>query len=208
MKRLIFIVILVLTVSTLLAKTIWQDRNFYGSNAGLRVGDIVMISVKDTSNLNFSLAFNNDNSYSVSSNPDQTVTKFLPKISSDRNSTTAAKNGFQSKGSVDFKIAATITRRAGRNYVINGTRNYIFQGLRNRIRVTGIVNPGLIQGNLINSSSIANFTLEISGTRQGVINLNRPALKKDETANVTLTEKEKQKIIIDYLQKMLREILQ
>ena len=208
MKHFGLLIIICLMVSGLFARSIWQDRNLYNPNANLRIGDIIVVSVEDTSNLNFSVSFDNDNSFTISSNPDKSLTGFLPKISSDRTTTTGNKNQFQSRGSASLEIAATITRRAGRNYVITGVRSYIFQGLRNQIQVTGIVSPALIHGNKIKSNRIANFTMQISGTRQGIINLKRDPLKKDEKANVKLTETEKQRIIIEYLQKMLRELLQ
>jgi hypothetical protein len=47
--------------------------------------------------------------------------------------------------------------------------------------------------------------MEIRGLKQG-INLQRPPLQKDEKASTSLTEQEKQQIIIDYLKKMLGEL--
>ena len=71
--------------------------------------------------------------------------------------------------------------------------------------VTGMVDPALLKGRIIDSRNVANFSLTITGVKQGVA-VTRPALKKDEQASANLTEEEKQKIIIDYLERMLGEL--
>jgi len=88
---------------------------------------------------------------------------------------------------------------------VAGSRTYTFNGVTNIITVTGLVDPALMKGRVIDSNSVADFTLEVRGLKQG-INIQRLPLKKDEKADTALTEQEKQLIIIDYLKKMLGEL--
>ncbi len=208
MKKLVFISILfILCISIVHTKTIWQNRNIYSSTGNIRVGDIIIVRVADVADLSFEVRLNNDNSYSITSNPDSTVTKFLPKISSDRKLKNNRRSQFSSKRKIQFNIASRIVRRVGRAYQIQGFRNYTFDGSLNRVTVTGLIDPSLIKGRMIESGNVADFSLTITGQRLGV-NIQRQPLKKDEKAEVKLTEQEKQRIIIDYLQKMLRELTQ
>lgn len=71
--------------------------------------------------------------------------------------------------------------------------------------VTGIIDPVLVKGRQVDSKNVANFRIEIRSTKEG-IQIRRPALKEEEKAEVKLTETEKQRIIIQYLEKMLNQL--
>jgi flagellar basal body L-ring protein FlgH len=211
MKLFIAFALLILTVSVPLnidSKTLWKDRNIYASGTNLNVGDIVVVNVNDISTLKFNITFNNDNSFNVISNPDTTITGFLPKISSNKKITASDKADFSGKGGLNITIASRIINKLNDGKLtINGTREYSFNGKINRFTLSGIVDPELIKGRSVMSKNIADFRLEIRGLMEkGAVNLIRPELKKDETSSTNLTEDEKQKIIWDYINKMLREI--
>lgn len=206
MKRafLVYIIITVLGFA-LNAKSIWRDKNLYSSEGDIAVGNVIVVSVNDISDMKFNYSVNDKSNSNVSSNPDMTITGFLPKVSANRKITNEDSTQFAGKGKMSLSVATRVLNKVGAMYGIAGSRTYTFNGVTNIITITGLVDPSLVKGRTIDSNNVADFTLEIRGVKQG-INLQRPPLKKDETANANLTEEEKQKIIIDYLKKMLGEL--
>ncbi len=190
------------------SKTIWKDINIYASGAGLRVGDILVVSIEDVSKLKFSMSLKDENSYNIVSNPDANITAFLPKISSDKKIKSAGKSTFAESGDLNVSIASRITQiQNDGKFRIGGTREYVFNGIVNRFRISGIIDPGLIKGRTVRSKDIAEFRLDIRGLKEkGAIGIERPKLGEEESASTTLTEEEKQAIILDYLNKMIREL--
>jgi flagellar basal body L-ring protein FlgH len=193
---------------TITSKTIWNDRNLYTSGTNLKVGDVIVVNINDISQLKFNITFNNDNSYNIISNPDTTITGFLPKISANKKLSSSDKADFSGKGGLNISIASRVVNRLGDGKLtIAGVREYSFNGKINRFVVSGVVDPELVKGRSVLSKNVADFKLEIRGLlERGAINIERPKLNEGEASSTNLNEDEKQKIIIDYLNKMLREI--
>lgn len=204
-KALITYLILVAFGCVLNAKTIWKDRNPYSSRDDLDVGSVVVVNINDVSDMRFTLSMSNKSASQISVNPDMTITGFLPKVASDRKVNHDDSTQFAGKGKFTFSIAARVTGRAGNMLNVAGSRTYSVNGVATVVNVAGLVDPALLKGRSIDSRNVANFSLTIAGVKQGVA-IKRPALKKDEQASTNLTEEEKQKIIIDYLEKMLGEL--
>ena len=205
MKRLAFILALMALPVWPGAKTIWKDGNPYGSSSDIPVGAVIVVSVSDISDMRFTFSTGNKIASNITSNPDMTITGFLPKVSANRKITNDDSTQFAGKQKLSFSIAVRVLNRAGNMLNVAGSKTYTFSGVTNIVTVTGLVDPALMKGRAIDSNNVADFTLEIRGVKQG-INLQRPPLKKDETANANLTEEEKQRIIIEYLKKMLGEL--
>ncbi len=190
------------------SKTIWKDINIYSSGAGLRVGDILIVDVMDISKLKFNMTLKDENSFNIASNPDANITAFLPKVSSDRKIKSGEKSSFSGNGNLSVSIASRITQRLGDGkFRIDGTREYIFNGILNRFKLSGIIDPAFVKGRTVRSKDIADFRLDIRGLKEkGAIGIERPKLGEDESASTSLTEEEKQVIILDYLNKMMKEL--
>ncbi len=206
----IAVVMVFLSASVIYGASIWQDRNIYASGENLAVGDVLQVEVEDISRMRFNLKLAQDESYSVSSNPDGKLTPFLPPVSSNRNSQARNSTSVTGRGNMTIQMAARVAEELpDGKYRIQGTRTYSFSGIANVFTVTGIVDPVLLKGRKITSKDIANMRLDIRGVKEGAgINVQRPPLEEDEAASATLTEEEKQAIIVDYLQRMLGEITQ
>jgi flagellar basal body L-ring protein FlgH len=200
--------LLVFIPETISSKTLWKDRNIYASGTNLNVGDVIVVNINDISQLKFNITFTNDNSYNIISNPDTTITGFLPKISSNKKLSSSDKADFSGKGGLNISIASRVVNRFGDGKLtIAGVREYSFNGKINRFAVSGIVDPELIKGRSVSSKNVADFKLEIRGLlEKGQINIERAKLKEGEASSTNITEEEKQNIIADYLNKMLREI--
>jgi flagellar basal body L-ring protein FlgH len=188
------------------AVTIWQDKDVYSTNKNLQIGDIIIINVKDFSKLKFDIALNNNTSTDITSNPDMTITGFLPKISSNKNIKNNESTNFNGNSKIDFAIAARVTEKQANGFsVVNGLRVYTFNGVTNTILITGIVDPKLLNAGEIDSEQIADFRIQITGRKEG-LTIRKAPLAEGEKAGTELTEPEKQQIVIDYLEKIIREL--
>jgi hypothetical protein len=187
------------------AKTIWKDRNPYATDQDLKAGTVIVVNVNDISEMRFNLTMSDKSNSAVSSNPDMSITGFLPKVAGDRRIVNDDGTQFAMKGKISLSIATRVLRRAGTMVSVAGSRTYTFNGVTDIVTVTGLVDPAMMKGRSVDAGNVADFTMEIRGLKQG-INIQRPALKKGESANASLTEDEKQRIIIDYLKKMLGEL--
>ena len=189
------------------AKSIWQDKNPYTSEGDIKVGSVIVITINDISDMRFTYSTSTKSNSNISSNPDASITGFLPKVSANKRIGSDDSTQFTGRGKINFSIATRVVNRApdGILLTVAGSRTYTFAGAASTIAVTGLVDPSLIKGRTIDSNSVVDFTMEIRGLKQG-INLQRPPLQKDEKASTSLTEQEKQQIIIDYLKKMLGEL--
>jgi flagellar basal body L-ring protein FlgH len=190
------------------SKTLWRDRNPYSPESTLAMGDILVVQIEDISQIRFQIALTSSNSFNITSNPDANLTGFLPKVSGNKKVDNNDNTNISGRGNMKISVAARVTKKlADGKYEINGIREYSINGVTNRFLVSGVIDPALLRGRSVFSRDIANFRLEIRGVKEGVaLDLKRPALKAGEAAKGALTEEEKQKIILDYMQKMIREL--
>jgi len=193
----------VLGTPRLFSSSLWQDRNIYSAGEALKVGDILLVHVNDVSQMKFNLTVNSDSSFTFTSNPDGGITQFLPKASGNKSSVNKGKTAVSGAGKIYFSIPASVTKKLPNNlYEIAGTKEYALHGVVNRFQVAGIVDPALLRGRGVDSMDVAAFRFSLQGFKEGAgMEIKRGALKEKETAGVTLTEDEKQKIIVDYLNK-------
>ncbi len=202
------VVIMVFMISPAAPKSIWIDKNIYSSGESLQVGDIVSVNIDDISQMRFSMTLNDSTAFNISSNPDKTVTGFLPKISADKKSNNSDKTSVSGQGSLRIVIGSRITRKLpDGKFEIGGAREFSFNGAVSLFTVAGIIDPSSVKGRSVYSRDIANFRLAIRGTKEAAVGaITRPPLKPNEAAGVTLTEEEKQRIIVDYLTRILQEL--
>jgi len=186
--------------------TIWQDRDIYSTDRNLQVGDIILVNVRDLSKLKFEVALKNNSSSDILSNPDVTITGFLPKIAANKNVKNNESTNYHGNSKLEFSIAARITARQPNGLsTINGSRAYSFNGVTNAIQITGIIDPKQLSAGTINSELVADFRIQITERKDG-LTITKPPLAEGEAANANLTEAEKQRILIDYLERMIREL--
>ena len=186
--------------------TIWQDRDIYSTDRNLQVGDIILVNVRDLSKLKFQISLNNNSSSDILSNPDVTITGFLPKISSNKNIKNNESTNYNGNSKLEFSIAARITGRQQNGMsTINGSRTYSFNGVTNSVQVTGVIDPKQLSAGTINSEQVADFRIQITERKDG-LTITKPPIAEGATASAELTEPEKQQILVDYLEKMIREL--
>lgn len=209
MKRILsFVIISFFVAATVEGASLWRDRNMYTAGQDIKVGDVIVVRVDDITRMRFNMTVNSKTGANVTSNPDVNITGFLPKIAADKRTTTNDTTELTSKGDLAIDIAAQLTARGNDGkFTIQGIKEYSFNGVVNRFTVGGTLDPALLNGRMIRSSDIVNFRLTVDTTKQGLgLNVTRPPLKADETPKAELTDQEKQRIIIDYLNRMLNEL--
>lgn len=206
MKKFFFIIFFCSVTVSLNSSTIWRDRNIYSTEGQPVVGDIVVVKVTDFSKFKYEVKLNNASSTEVISNPDITITGFLPNISSNKNIKNNETTSFSGNSNMEMSIAATITGTENNGHaVISGVRSYTFNGVVTTVAINGIVDPKFIDAGSVNSNHVSNFAIQITGRKEGLVV--RPApLEEGGTASLQLTEAEKQRIIVDYLEKIVREL--
>ncbi len=206
MKRAVFIILFFSLCVSLYSESIWRDRNIYSTEGEPAVGDIVIVNVQDLSKFKYEIKLSNTSSSEVVSNPDISITGFLPNVSSNKNLKNNETTSFSGNSNMEMSIAATITAiQNNGNVVISGTRAYSFNGVVTTVGVNGVVNPRFISGGSVDSGNVSNFGISIAGRRDG-LNIRPAQLEDGGTASAQLPEEEKQRIIIDYLEKIIREI--
>lgn len=189
------------------AQSVWRDRNIYSSQETIRVGDIIVVGINDLQRMRFNLTMKSKSVQDVTSNPDVNITGFLPKIKTDRTADNNDSLAVDSRNNLAMNIASVVTGAQGRNFVIAGVREYVINGVSTRFAVTGLVDPSLVSGGTVRADNVVNFRLDVTTTKRGMgLNLTRPELAPDGKADSTLTEQEKQRIILDYLNRMMEEM--
>ena len=200
------IILMVLCSISIQAATIWKDKDIYSTDKNLQVGDIIIVYVKDLSKMKFDIALRNNTSSDIASNPDMTITGFLPKIASNKNIKNNESTNFNGNSKIEIAIAARVTERQNNGFsAITGARIYTFNGVTNTIQVAGIVDPKLLNAGSIDSDHVADFRIQITGRKEG-LTIRKGQVAGTEQAGVNLTEPEKQQIVIDYLEKIIREL--
>ena len=190
----------------LIHASVWRDRDIYSSEANLQVGDVVVVTINDLSKFSFDAKLNDSSASDILSNPDVTVTGFLPKISASKNFKNNESSAYHGSSKIVLSIATRVTERQANGFaVITGTRTYSFGGVTNTMAVRGIIDPKMINGGVIDSENVADFVIQITGRKEGVA-VRKGPLVQGENASILLTEEEKQRIITDYLEKMIREL--
>lgn len=203
-----FMAIALIIGTTVYGDSIWKDKNIYTAQDTIKVGDIFTVAITDISQMRFTLTLANNDAFTVASTPDGNITAFLPPVNANKKATKNNTTNLQHRGNITLHIAATIQQKLENgNFRISGSKTFSFSGVTTVFNVTGIINPASIKGGTINSSDIANLVLQIQGVKEGVT-ITRQPLKEGETASPTLTEQEKQQIIIQYLERILGELTQ
>jgi flagellar basal body L-ring protein FlgH len=196
---------MVLVSSLALGKSIWVDQNPYASNGGIAQGDVLIVTIRDISNLRYSMETETSHDTDIISEPDTTITGFLPKAKARTKVNRKNNVRLTGKNNLNLSIAVRVLKRAGNNLAISGTKTYSINGTVTIITVGGLVNPSSIKGRYVDADYLADMTLEVRTIKRG-FNIQRNAPENDNKASANLTEAEKQRIIVDYLNKVLSEL--
>ncbi len=185
-----FSVLLIITVvcNCALADSLWKKRvtinyNLFDDNRAKRIGDIVTVTVSESTNIDNSESATTDNSNTASGSAD--YNKFFRGILSaartgrnanftDRSANTfetdfsskfSGKGDYDSSRSVNLTITAMIVEVLDNgNLVLEGRRNITANKEKYVLRLTGIARPiDITIANTITSSKMSNVTFGLEG---------------------------------------------
>lgn len=202
------LLIILISCECALGASLWRDRNLYATGDALKTGDLLVVRIDDVSRMRFTMTMQSKAMSDISVNPDVNITGFLPKVAADSQSNQSDSTQMATKGDMLFDVAVRVTARAADGtYTVQGTKEYSVNGVASRFTVSGSVDPALVEGRIVRSGNVADFRLSINTTQTGIgLAITRPPLKEGEVPSKELTADEKQKIMIDYLTKMLAEL--
>ncbi len=199
-------VFLFLLPGVLDAETLWRDRNIYSSWGNISKGDVIVVRVLDLSKYRFRVKLKDSTSSNIESNPDVSLTNFLPKVSQNRDLEHSNSTGFDGDTRIQFSIAARVRKISPKGIVaISGSRRYSLNGTRTVLTISGNVDARMISAGSVTSDRVADFSISVKTRKEGLVI--KKAKKKDEkNFNAQFTEEEKRKLIIDYIEKIVREM--
>ncbi len=187
------------------AATIWEDRNNYRADAGLRQGAVIIVNVSDISSFKFKLVSKTSGNSSIEVSPDTSITGFLPNVQSSDKIKSDESGDFSGNSGTAFTIAASVTgRTADGRLSISGTKNLSFNGTANTVALTGTVDPSLLRGRNIRSSEIADLRILITSRRTGM-KLSYKEKKEKENSSAELTEEQKDRLLMDFINRIISE---
>jgi flagellar basal body L-ring protein FlgH len=199
------IILFMVAASPLISKTIWTDRSLYAPDTEITAGSVLMVNINDVTELKFNVEINSKENADMSLNPDTQITGFLTKAASNRKISSTETGQYAGKSRLRLTVAAAVQARNAQGlYPIIGQRTYSFNGSTTVISVQGLVDPSMIKGRIVDADMVAGFRLDMRVTKEG-IELRRARLGAEDKSSTDLTEQEKQDIIIEYLQRVLRE---
>ena len=193
--------------------SLWQNQNPYGDN--LKAGELLEVKVQEIFNVKVDSKWTSDSQAELSLTPD---TKNLPFLSSSEQSKANKKNAsakYRIKDELNFSIPAVIGQpQPGSNlYPIQARKSVIIDLKPTQIVLTGLIHPKYVKNSMIHSKYIAELQLNITSAppiaRENTIGLKPPKPEDIKDPNnppaskAELSEEEKQKILLQHLQRII-----
>ena len=189
LKFIVTVSLLTTICDCVLADSLWKKRvtvnyNLFDDNRGKRIGDIITITVSETTNILNTETNTTDNSgtSSGSIDNDNFVAGLRHALSSGRNAkiqdsraantfTTSITSAFSGAGSNDSDRSVTVTITAmvvevldNGNLVVEGKRNVKVNNEQYTLKITGIARPiDIATDNTIESSKMSNVKFGLQG---------------------------------------------
>ncbi len=209
MRREFYISILAffsLSFGVLDAETLWRDRNPYSSWGTISKGDVIVVKVLDLSRYRFRVNLHDRTTSNIESNPDATLTGFLPKVSQNKNFRNRNLADFDGDTRIEFSIAARVRKISSGGIVsLSGSRRYSLNGTRTVLTISGNVDSKLINAGVVTSDKVADLSISVKTTKEGLA-IKKSVKKDDKAVTAELSDGEKRKLVMDYIGKIIREM--
>lgn len=208
MKVFYVAIITIFISSTLQSQTLWEDHNPYDSSPVLSAGTILKIEVDEPVKIEYEFVDNRDLSTSVKLVPDKTITDFLKPVDSSRSIVTKNKGRVISKNRVVFDMAVNVTGDISKEVVtFSGSKTLAMESgkQQQQIQIQGrVLKSDISSDRKIKSKNVSDLVISIRGAPIPV-SANLPVKNEDGVSVAKISEAEKQKLIMDYINKVLGE---
>lgn len=198
----------------LLAESFWQDGNPFSSQKSIQEGTTIKVLIKDKILTLYEYESHKDDKHTIKTAPDKKIVADLMGFHSDRSIAGVSNGKAKSTGKIIGSLAVRVKEKdeISNTFVLEGFKTMNFDGQIYQLKLSGIASAQNLKNSVIESDSIANLKIEFQGKpRQKIINDPKISLKeyKDRDGTIVrkarLSEEEKQKIILDYMKRMLGE---
>ncbi len=214
---LFFIVVSVFLLPfALTSQSLWQDHNPY-SSAAARIGPGVILKLRVSEPVRIVYDYENstDENIEVKLVPDRNITDFLTAAESNRSIVKRFSNRVNSRGRINFSMAVRVEALLeGDAIAFSGTKLLIQENQisRQQIEVAGQIHREDIKpGRMIDSAHVADLQIVFTGApipRSRNLPLKEEAGETPDAPprpSAELSEREKQEILLEYLNRLLGE---
>ncbi|MBW0434522.1 flagellar basal body L-ring protein FlgH [Leptospira yasudae] len=194
--------------------SLWTDKNPYSVRQSIKVGSPLYVRITNGLQAEFELESNADETITLKSMPDKKIIPDMPSYNNDRTITRKNKGKIKSLGKVKGNLTALVTAVDPNTglLTIQGQKVNVINGEENSLALSGTVSPEFVEkDSSINADKIANLQVNFNG-RINPKQVNPPIALKSVTnpdGSVTikaeLSEEEKQRLILNQLNRLLGE---
>ncbi|RHX89910.1 flagellar basal body L-ring protein FlgH [Leptospira stimsonii] len=194
--------------------SLWTDKNPYSVRQNIKVGSPLYIRITNGLQAEFELESNADETLTLKAMPDKKIIPDMPSYNNDRTITRKNKGKIKSVGKIKGNLTALVTAVDPNTglLTIQGQKVSVINGEENSLILAGTVAPEFVEkDSSLNSDKIANLQVSYNG-RINPKQVNPPIALKTVTnpdGSVTikaeLSEEEKQRLILNQLNRLLGE---
>ncbi|TGJ99570.1 flagellar biosynthesis protein FlgH [Leptospira semungkisensis] len=192
----------------------WQDKNPYSRSQNLKVGSTIFVKLKEGFTADFEIESTADENITIKAVPDKKIIPDNPSYNTDRTIVRKNKGKIKSLGRLKGNMTVVVTAVDANSglLTLQGQRSSTYNGEPSQVLLTGRVSPEfLARDNSVDADRIADLQIQFTG-RVEPKNLQPPVTLKtinnpDGTVTVKaeLSEEEKQRYILEQLNRLLGE---
>jgi flagellar L-ring protein precursor FlgH len=188
------------------AEDLWKDHNPYAAESALGAGSVLRLAIDEPVIVEYEYEENIDTKGTIKMSPDKSFADFLKDSSSDQSRIDSRKTKVRAKTQLKLDLAVVVTGFSGDLAQISGQKTLVYENGRSRqtINVKGQIHRKDVTGErLIQSANVANLELVLAGAplplSAGI------GMKRDSEgrAKAELSQEEKEKLLLDYINRVL-----
>ncbi|MCB1170084.1 MAG: flagellar basal body L-ring protein FlgH [Leptospiraceae bacterium] len=197
------------------AEDLWKDKNPYGISIELQQGEILKLQIREPMVVDYLLEGDTTDEVQIKMVPDSKLFEFLPPADDTRTITEKKDARIRSRARLVMDLAVTIQSIDTNTGTVtfSGTKVLAYQSgtAAQQIQVSGRVNAGdIMPGKTIHSSRVADLQVIIQGgpsaQRENVQLQPQPDRSEgDSEPSTSLSDAEKQRLLLEYLNRILGE---
>lgn len=204
------LVVCMLALVPLVAQSLWEDHNPYNPGVRLVAGTILKLKIDEPIKIEYEYEDLRDENITVKLVPDQNLTEFLKPVDANQNVTSKNKGKLKSNNRVVFSIGVRVLEVSEQGTIqFSGSKQITAESGKHtqQISVRGQIHRDDIKvGRMILSGNVADLVINVRGAP---IKQNKNITMKVEgnpaQPKANLSETEKQRLLLDYLNRVLGE---
>lgn len=194
--------------------SLWTEKNPYSVRQNIKVGSAVYVKIRNGLQAEFELESNADETLTLKAMPDKKIVPDMPSYNSDRTITRKNKGKIKSVGKIRGNLTALVTGVDPNTglLTIQGNKSSLINGEENSLTLVGNVAPEFVdKDSSLDADKIANLRVSYNGRINPKEVVPPIALKSvtnpdgSVTIKAELSEEEKQRLILNQLNRLLGE---